>query len=465
MDVRTSFFSLMIAVMVAGQGAKAQTKSVPSASAPAKNAVTTNVATANTTTPSPATNAPAANKPATNAPAPTTPATNTPATNTPVAEAPATEAPAVETPVTAPTEPAEATTELEFRGRYYARTSLDFRAAEAEKYWDGEPCNVVGVLHKGVRARLIKWEATEEGNLAAKVLVIDGRLANREVYFYYGNNEKHAKVKWITAAEAAPVVPTEPTVPVATEAPPAATEAAAETLPIQEPAPVPAVQAPIQHKLPGKYSTGSLEKKLVDNRGNSYEPLYGTRNVRVVLKGLVFRGGANNKNNKHGKKANGNPLPNVGLRNLCREGFDTAIYLYPTNYTEAPNEVECKLRKPMNGEEKNSLSYLNVNAFGREREARKILELVHDRLKQPAPKPLYLHCWNGWHASGYVSALILKQFCGVSSDEAVAYWNRNTDGNSHGKGHDRIRERIRRFKPYTDLSIDDETRQKFCLMN
>ena len=455
MDVRTSFLVLMIAMMVAAQEAKSQGASASTAPANGVTTPTKEGSTNGTTTP------------------PTElPPTTSSAETTPTA--PIAETPAVETPATAPTQPAEVATELEFRGRYYARTSLDFRTAEAEKYWDGEPCNVVGVLHKGVRARLIKWEATEEGNLAAKVLVLDGRLANREVFFYYGNNEKHAKVKWSTVAAtpatpAAPATPVEPAVPATPDTPPATPESASEVLPIPaaETAPNPAVQAPVpapvQHKLPAKYALGSLEKKLVDNRGNGYERLYGTRNVRVVLKDLVFRGGANNRHNKHGKKANGNPLPKVGLRNLCREGFDTAIYLYPTNYTEAPNEVECKLRKPVGGEAKGNLSYLNVSAFGRDREARKILELVHDRLQQPAPKPIYLHCWNGWHASGYVSALILRQFCGVSASDAVDYWNRNTDGDSHGKGHERIRERIRRFKPFSDLSISEETRQRFCL--
>jgi hypothetical protein len=38
-------------------------------------------------------------------------------------------------------------------------------------------------------------------------------------------------------------------------------------------------------------------------------------------------------------------------------------------------------------------------------------------------------CWNGWHASGYISALSLRQFCGVSKSNAVAYWIRNTDNN------------------------------------
>ena len=40
-----------------------------------------------------------------------------------------------------------------------------------------------------------------------------------------------------------------------------------------------------------------------------------------------------------------------------------------------------------------------------------------------------MHCWNGWHASGYISALSLRQFCGVSGSDAVAYWIRNTDNN------------------------------------
>ena len=62
----------------------------------------------------------------------------------------------------------------------------------------------------------------------------------------------------------------------------------------------------------------------MDNRGRGFEPLYGTRNFRVVLRSVVFRGGANNQLHRTAPRDNRNPLPADGLKTLCAEGFGTA---------------------------------------------------------------------------------------------------------------------------------------------
>ena len=46
-----------------------------------------------------------------------------------------------------------------------------------------------------------------------------------------------------------------------------------------------------------------------------------------LLKGVLFRGGANNSYNRNGVRGNKNPLPQNGLANICVAGFQTAIYL------------------------------------------------------------------------------------------------------------------------------------------
>ena len=74
--------------------------------------------------------------------------------------------------------------------------------------------------------------------------------------------------------------------------------------------------------------------------------------------------------------------------------------------------------------------------------------------------PVYLHCWNGWHQSGFVSAVLLKQFCGFSTETALHYWEDCAD--NWTRGYDRIRNAIRDFVPLEKYSISDEIKNKIC---
>jgi hypothetical protein len=77
-----------------------------------------------------------------------------------------------------------------------------------------------------------------------------------------------------------------------------------------------------------RYPLTDIYMKLIDNYGNGYDLLYGTRNVRTVLNGVLYRGGANNYFHKTNPRNNMNPLPEDGLDHLCEEGFSTSVYLY-----------------------------------------------------------------------------------------------------------------------------------------
>jgi hypothetical protein len=208
------------------------------------------------------------------------------------------------------------------------------------------------------------------------------------------------------------------------------------------------------------YGLKNVFDKLVDNHGNGYEPLYGVRNFRMVLNGVAYRGGANNAYNRNGIRNNSNPLPNEGLQNLCEEGFSEAVYLYPTRYSTAPKSISCRTRQ--GGD--NTLTYLQESPLSSESATKRILQLLHRHLTDPqAAKPVYMHCWNGWHASGFISAVSLRQFCGISAEDAVDYWNKNTDGANKGSSYDKIRARIRAFKPYADLTVSDAVKARICL--
>lgn len=200
-----------------------------------------------------------------------------------------------------------------------------------------------------------------------------------------------------------------------------------------------------------QYPLHSLMEKGTDNRGEGDAKLYGTRNFRAVLPGVLYRGGANNKFLAE-PRANMNPLPQVGLDKLCHEEFAVSIYLYGENYSTAPRKVNCEV-----GGKRHQMGYKQHAAYG---ENYKILSLVFDRIKGKVDGPVYAHCWNGWHSSGMISAMALKQFCGWSDDAADSYWVAHTDG--HSKGFPKIRQRIRDFRPYPEFSISKEEQKFIC---
>jgi hypothetical protein len=213
------------------------------------------------------------------------------------------------------------------------------------------------------------------------------------------------------------------------------------------------------HYYQNRYPLTNPYDKLVNNHGDGNENLYGVRNFRAVLNGVVYRGGANNTYNKHQKRPNQNPLPNEGLIHLCEEGFGTAVYLYTTNYKTAPKATTCKsvLKQPQ------TLHYIQESPHLSNAAARRVLNLIYTRLTSTTDhRPIYMHCWNGWHASGLISAYTLRQFCGYTVDQAVNYWNRNADGNNVGSAYDRLRTKIRAFKPDPDMIIDKDLQTKIC---
>ncbi len=201
-----------------------------------------------------------------------------------------------------------------------------------------------------------------------------------------------------------------------------------------------------------KYGLKCLGEKITDNFGNGCDSLYGTRNMRTVLYGIVYRGGANNFYDKYNKRNNHNPLPGTGLRNLCRQGFSTAVYLYKTNYDSSVKSVEDTLTG-------NKLEYLDITGESNE-SIHKILNLVYEDIVHPDRGPIYIHCWNGWHQSGLISALILMQFCDYTPAKAYRYWLENTDGVKLKT--DKIERVIESFKPYRDFKIDSALESRIC---
>lgn len=217
------------------------------------------------------------------------------------------------------------------------------------------------------------------------------------------------------------------------------------------------VALPLIEKYQERYKLDDTHTKLVDNQGNGFEKLYGTRNMRAILNGVVYRGGANNRYNKYGKRDNRNPLPTLGLNNLCKEGFSNAVYLYSTNFDSAPKSVSCD---SINGAG-TKLTYAQNSPYN-STGIKAIFSKVMATIKDPKVGPTYLHCWNGWHASGLISALILRQFCDYSAKDAVAYWDLNTDGNNTDPNFASIRKTITNFTPYAEFRISRDIQDAIC---
>lgn len=205
-----------------------------------------------------------------------------------------------------------------------------------------------------------------------------------------------------------------------------------------------------------RYKLSDVYRKLVDNRGQGREDLYGVRNFREVLKGVLYRGGANNMFHRENPRHNSNPLPPDGLDNLCQEGFENSVYLYSTNFHTAAPQTACHSVLGVN-----QLHYFQLSPNSKYRE---ILEMVYDTIGDPTRGPMYVHCWNGWHASGQIAAMALMQFCGVSARDAVRYWEIAADRTDDGN-YEAVKRRIRNFKPYADLAIDPQARARICHAN
>jgi hypothetical protein len=207
-------------------------------------------------------------------------------------------------------------------------------------------------------------------------------------------------------------------------------------------------------KFKQRYPMKSTSGKLINNRGRGRSELYGTRNFRVVLHGVLYRGGANNKYLQNPRK-NMNPLPSVGLKNLCKEDFSTAIYMYSQNFSRAPKEVSCSPRNAALAS--HTLKYKQYSPLSQEKT---ILKSIYNRIKGQLDGPIYVHCWNGWHASGLISGIALKQFCDWNSSEVLAYWRKNTDGNS--RGHSTVKRKLRHFQPYKEYAISKREKALIC---
>ena len=204
-----------------------------------------------------------------------------------------------------------------------------------------------------------------------------------------------------------------------------------------------------------KFGLEAIENRATDNKGNGDERFNGTRNFRVVLYDLVYRGGGNNLHLKDTipKYYLWNPMPLYGLKQLQKIGFDKAVYLYSHNfdYWYPQTRLDSLAESGFD-----YLSEMKIEGDYKEEYFADVMARANDTTMGM----MYMHCWNGWHQSGTIAAYTLMQFCDYSNSQALKYWERCTDGNY--KGFKTVKSRIRSFRAIKGYSFTDKQKKKHC---
>ena len=166
-------------------------------------------------------------------------------------------------------------------------------------------------------------------------------------------------------------------------------------------------------------------------------PFDGIRDYREVMPGVLYRGGANN-----GRA----PLNQGELAALCDAGMGTAYYLYSTGF-HGPTVTHC------------SKGDLDYSYEGWEGKGRAIIDQqIYNTIKSKG-KPVFIHCWNGIHATGAVAATALMQFCGISAKQAVEYWK---VGIAPKLQYPSVIHNIQSFQPNPKLELTPEEQVTYC---
>ena len=85
---------------------------------------------------------------------------------------------------------------------------------------------------------------------------------------------------------------------------------------------------------------------------------------------------------------------------------------------------------------------------------------TYNSIINPEVGPVYLHCWNGCINLVLFQKVLLKQFCGFSTETASHYWEDCAD--NWTRGYDRIRNVIRDFDPIEKYLISEEISNEIC---
>lgn len=179
----------------------------------------------------------------------------------------------------------------------------------------------------------------------------------------------------------------------------------------------------------------------------SMQEKYGVGYVRMVMPGVLYRGGTNPvaKGSEYR-----NPLNGSTLQALCNDGFDAAVYGYPNNWKGGAGiSARCE-----NGQ----LTYV-MKKWDRPSDVADVMKELYNIINE-GKGAMYVHCWYGVHASGMIASAALKQFCGLSDEQAVSYWKSTVSASS--LWYPKVIAAIRSFKPNPSLGLSPEQQRRVC---
>jgi hypothetical protein len=171
--------------------------------------------------------------------------------------------------------------------------------------------------------------------------------------------------------------------------------------------------------------------------------------LRPVLKGALFRSGTPSE---------------PALAHLCETGWKRVYSLYGEHTTQAGPRNQNMLRhgrdlRTCQSERGQRTLEWRSAPSARMRSLPAIFADVLESVRSPDKGPVLVHCWNGLHYAGMVSALALRQFCGFTAEQAEAYWRANAN---RGANYPLIIDNLYKFKPIANLTLSAEEQAAIC---
>lgn len=154
------------------------------------------------------------------------------------------------------------------------------------------------------------------------------------------------------------------------------------------------------------------------------------KNSQSVLGGLLTRAGVRNMKQ----------LSASELRTLCEQGHNEAFFLYKG---ASEQQVACS---------RGTISYRSPGDYRAPENINRILNNINAGLS--TGQKTFVHCYNGAHASGFVAAIALRTFCGMSGDDAAKYWDKTLGGYPlQEPNRTKLLNRLRSYSVRTELEL------------
>ncbi len=182
-------------------------------------------------------------------------------------------------------------------------------------------------------------------------------------------------------------------------------------------------------------------------RGAAQEP--DLPRLRPVLRGVLYRSGSPTE---------------AGLQKMCRNGWKRVYSLYGERTTDHGPKNSAMIERGLDErrcevEGKERVLEWRSAPSSRMRSLPHIFEDIVSTVRDPSQGPVLVHCWNGLHYAGLVSAMALRQFCGLNADDAEAYWRANANKNANYPG---LVRHVREFRPLPGYSLTAAERRRVC---